>query len=51
MTTPIESLETDAAPAPPGAPLVVSELESLAGELGGTLRCSGVRGFDDDGLL
>ncbi|MBC7441206.1 MAG: DUF222 domain-containing protein, partial [Ramlibacter sp.] len=51
MTTPTESLETDAAPGPSGAAAVVADLQALAEELGATLKCSAVRGLGDDGLL
>ncbi|TFD29061.1 HNH endonuclease signature motif containing protein [Cryobacterium cryoconiti] len=51
MTNPTETLAADAAPGPSAAALVVAELRALAGELGSTLACAGVRSFDDDGLL
>ena len=51
MTNLLETPAADAAPGPSVAARVVAELHALAGELGETLRCSAVRGFDDDGLL
>jgi len=51
VTNPADTLATDAAPGPSVAALVVAELRALAGELGSTLACAGVRSFDDDGLL
>ncbi|TFC81379.1 HNH endonuclease [Cryobacterium cheniae] len=51
MTTLLEHPEADAAPGPSAAARVVAELQALAAGLGESLRCSAVRGFDDDGLL
>ncbi|HSP51522.1 MAG TPA: DUF222 domain-containing protein, partial [Cryobacterium sp.] len=51
MTNLLETPEADAAPGPSAAAQAVAELQALAAGLGETLRCSAVRGFDDDGLL
>ncbi|WP_166785640.1 MULTISPECIES: HNH endonuclease signature motif containing protein [Cryobacterium] len=51
MTNLLEHPAADAVPGPSAAARVVAELQSLAGVLGSTLACAGVRSFDDDGLL
>ncbi|MCY7290317.1 MAG: 13E12 repeat family protein, partial [Cryobacterium sp.] len=51
MTNLLEAPEADPAPGPSAAARAVAGLQALAGELGTTLLCSAVRGFDDDGLL
>ncbi len=51
MTNLLEHPAADAAPGPSAAARVVVELQSLAAGLAEALTCSGMRGFDDDGLL
>ena len=51
MTNVLETPEANAAPGPSAAARSVVERQALAGEVGETLRFSGVRDFDDDGLL
>ncbi|TFC26198.1 hypothetical protein, partial [Cryobacterium sp. TMT2-18-2] len=46
-----ETLAPDAAPGPSGAARAVTLVHDFAAGLGEFLRCSAVRGFDDDGLL
>ncbi|WP_166786437.1 HNH endonuclease signature motif containing protein [Cryobacterium sp. TMT2-15-1] len=46
-----KTLAPDAAPGPSGAARAVTLVHDFAAELGEFLRCSAVRGFDDDGLL
>jgi hypothetical protein len=51
VTNLLETPAADAASGPSAAARAVAELQALAAELGESLRCSAVRGFDDDGLL
>ena len=51
MNNPTETLAADAAPGPSAAARAVAELHAFAAGLGESLRCSAVRGLDDDGLL
>ncbi|TFC84276.1 hypothetical protein E3T23_00240, partial [Cryobacterium cheniae] len=51
MTNLLERPAADAAPGPSAAARAVAELQALAAGLWESLRCSAVRGFDDDGLL
>jgi hypothetical protein len=51
VTNLLETPAVDAAPGPSAAARAVAELQAVTAELGDSLRCSAVRGFDDDGLL